>query len=320
MIYPDPGTSIALRTAARLLSDQWAPGVEPVFVRAFSNHVYLLPSAAGRLYLRITSGVHRSEPQLRSELEFVRILSRRGVSVSDPVPSRSGGLVRPLNLNGQTYYASVFREAQGCEFANLPQTARRAFLREAGATMGRLHSEGRRFARPLGFQRFPWSDDRWMHFSTFVPEREREAWQLYRELESWTRELSKDPSLFGLIHGDFTILNMRIDGERITLFDFDSCCENWYGYEIATFLHYFGGLDPAARSEAYQEVLSGYAESAPLDDRMIAAIPLFGKMRLLYSYLVFAETWGFEDLSPEQEGYFALRRRLFSQEPTWPPG
>ncbi len=320
MIYPDPDTSTAFRTAAKLLAEQWAPGVEPVFVRAFSNHVYLLPSSAGRLYLRITSGAHRSEPQLQSELEFIRFLAGRGVPVSEPVPSRSGSLVRPLDLNGETYYASVFHEAPGLEFAALPPGVRRAFLRAAGETMGRLHREGERFIRPQGFQRFPWSDDRWVHFPTFVPEREREAWQLYRELDAWTSALPKDPSLFGLVHGDFTILNMRIDGTRVTLFDFDSCCEHWYGYEIATFLHYFGGLDVTARSEAYREVLAGYAASTPLDDRAIAAIPLFGKMRLLYSFLVFAETWGFEDLSPEQDGYFALRRRLFTQDPTWPPG
>jgi Ser/Thr protein kinase RdoA (MazF antagonist) len=112
---------------------------------------------------------------------------------------------------------------------------------------------------------------------------------------------------------------MRILPERITLFDFDSCCEHWYAYEIATFLHFFGGgQDEATRRQVYEEVLDGYASVAPLDDRTLAAIPLFGKMRLLYSFLVFAEAWGFKGLSPEQETYFAVRRRLFKQDPTWP--
>jgi hypothetical protein len=41
-------------------------------------------------------------------------------------------------------------------------------------------------------------------------------------------------------------------------------------------------------------------------------------MRLLYSFLVFAEEWGFEGLSAPQQAYFAARRRLFGAAPTWP--
>ncbi len=308
-----------VRKASKVLAAEWVPGVEPEFVRTFSNYVYLLPSKAPRFFLRVTSGAHRSEPELRSELCFVQFLGSRGFPVSEPVPSRSGRLVHATELDGETFCASVFREAPGVEFTNLSPSARREFFRLAGRTMGRLHAEGRGFTRPRGFKRFHWSDDRWKHFSALIPEREREAWQLYHELQAWTRDLPRDPSLFGLIHGDFTILNMRIHPKRITLFDFDSCCEHWYGYEIATFLHYFGGQAGAIRKQAYDEVLGGYTEAAGMDGQVLAAIPLFGKMRLLYSFLVFAEVWGFDGLSPEQAAYFALRRRLFREGPTWPP-
>jgi Ser/Thr protein kinase RdoA (MazF antagonist) len=220
-------------------------------------------------------------------------------------------------LAGETFHAAVFREAPGVEFGALDLSARRPFLRLAGRTMGSLHRLARAFPRPPEFARWHWTDDRWARFPSVVPDSEREAWRLYEELQAWTNGLARDGAVFGLIHGDFTILNLRILPDRVTLFDFDSCGEHWYGYEIATFLHYFGP-EASAREEIYEEVLTGYAGAHPLEARTVETIPLFGKMRLLYSYLVFAEVWGFEGLSPEQEAYFALRRRLFEAAPVWP--
>jgi amicoumacin kinase len=303
--------------AARVLATAWMPDVEPVFVRAFSNCVYRLPSTPRPRYLRITAASHRSEAELESELDFVRFLGGRGLAVSEPVLSRAARLVHAADVDGETFYACVFEEAPGCPFTELSPDEKRTSLRLAGRAMGRLHAEGQGYAPPGNFQRSPWWEDRWSRFAALVPEREREAWQLFEELQAWTRTLPRDPAVFGLIHGDFTILNMRFLPERVTLFDFDSCGEHWYGYELATFLHYFGGQDAASRRQAYDDVLDGYTETAAPDARTLAALPLFGKMRLLYSFLVFAEEWGFEGLSPEQEAYFALRRRLFGEAPTW---
>ncbi len=151
-----------------------------------------------------------------------------------------------------------------------------------------------------------------------MPKAETEAWGLFNELQPWLAELPTDASAFGLIHGDFTVGNLRINGGEISLFDFDACCEHWYAYEIAAFLHFFGARDPAARQTAYDHFLAGYADARPVTAAMIGQIPLFGKLRLLYSFLVFAQEWGFEDLSEHQQRYFEIRRKLFLAPPTWP--
>ncbi len=306
------------RKAARAIAAEWRPEAEPQFIRAFSNYVYLLPLAEPRLYLRITPVDHRSEHELASELELVRFLKSRGIPVSEPVPSLAGRLVHTVVIDGNPLHGVVFAEAPGVPFTGLSAPERRGFFRLAGETIGRLHHESRGFTPSPGFLRTRWWEDRWARFPEIVPEREKEAWNLYREIQEWTRGLSHEPAVFGHIHGDLTIVNMRILPGRVTLFDFDSCSEHWFGYEIAAFLHYFGAQDPGTRRQVYDDVLRGYASATTLDDRILAAIPLFGKMRLLYSFLVFAEMWGFEGLLPEQDNYFAIRRRLFGQEPTWP--
>jgi Ser/Thr protein kinase RdoA (MazF antagonist) len=134
----------------------------------------------------------------------------------------------------------------------------------------------------------------------------------------WLATLPRTKPAFGLIHGDFTLMNLRTLPGRVTAFDFDSCCEHWRAYDLACFLHPFGARPDPERAIAYEAFLSGYSELRLLDASLVQQVPRFGKMRLLYSFLVFAREWRFENLTPEQEEYSQVRRRLFSEPPTWP--
>ncbi len=287
------------------------------FVRNFMNLVYEIPREAGSWYLRITPETHRSNSEIASELELIHFLGSRDLPASQPVPSRSRELVHGAHLNGVEYSACVFEEAPGLAYSELTNVNSERFFRAVGRTMGALHQAAQKFERPSDFIRSPWKTDRWHRFGEIVPRSETEAWALYEELDDWIREQPKDASHFGLIHGDFTIANLRIQGDYINLFDFDSCCDHWYAYEIAMFLHYFGAR-PEMRRTAYESVLDGYGETRTVDTTLLGQIPVFGKMRLLYSFLVFAEEWGFERLSEQRRAYFDVRRRLFQAVPTWP--
>lgn len=102
------------------------------------------------------------------------------------------------------------------------------------------------------------------------------------------------------------------------MFDFDASCVHFRAYEIATFLHVFGPLPADHKRRIYDSVLAGYGEVRPIDRELQRQIPRFAQLRLLYSYLVFAQEWGFDSLSPEQEAYFELRRRLLHGPWIWP--
>jgi len=60
-----------------------------------------------------------------------------------------------------------------------------------------------------------------------------------------------------------------------------------------------------------------YARGYSLPRQVIEQIPRFSQLRLLYSFLVFAEEWGFDNLTAQQEAYFEQRRRAFSRESVW---
>jgi Ser/Thr protein kinase RdoA (MazF antagonist) len=244
-------------------------------------------------------------------------LAGSGVPVSSPVADRNGAFLHERFFDGTIHFACVFHEAPGLSYAELPPGSDSWFLTEAGRTLARIHNA---LDDPAcsGWTRFHWSEDLWSQFAVYVPEREQAAWGLFARLQ---RELSGLPSGapgFGLVHGDFTIMNLRAADGRVTAFDFDAACRHWRAHDLACFLHYFGARSESDRMLAYDRFLAGYSALRALGSDVVGQIPLFGQMRLLYSFLVFAKEWGFEDLSPDQQAYFDVRRRLFAQPPTWP--
>ncbi len=303
------------RRMAASLAAHWTDS-SPEFERHFTNLVYRIRGSSGPWYLRITPVTHRSEQQILSELEVVRHLGACGVPCSQPVPARDGRLMHVGEMDGLPHIGCVFEAAPGVVFTDAAVPDQTAFFKSAGRLIGRVHAGLRSFDRSPEFARFTGDQDRWDGFADHVPRGETAAWALHDDLRAWLSEQPKDETHYGLVHGDFTVMNLRIEGQTITLFDFDACCDHWYAYEIATFLHYFGAR-PDRRELAYNNVLEGYAATSSVDDALRRQIPRFGQMRLLYSFLVFAEEWGFERLTPEREAYFELRRRLFQARPTW---
>jgi amicoumacin kinase len=310
-----------MRATAEQLAQRWSDA--PIaFVRNFANAVYRLGDAH---YLRLTAESHRSEAQIRSELELLRAVDAAGIRASQPVATRDGELVHAAELAGVGYCAVLFEQAPGRPFDARSDFRDEALLRHIGQTMGELHRALRDFAPSPGFTRFDWREDRWRAFPECVPRSEAEAWAAHDRLMAWIESLPAGPAgaaddggAFGFVHGDFTLMNFRVEQGRIGLFDFDACCAHFHAYELATFLHVFGPLPQDARRRVYDAVLDGYSRARPVGVELLRQIPRFGQLRLLYSFLVFAQEWGFDRLSAEQHAYFELRRRLLAGPPVWP--
>lgn len=54
-----------------------------------------------------------------------------------------------------------------------------------------------------------------------------------QSLEDQIDSLPREDNAYGLIHNDFHPYNFMIDGDTITVFDFDDCIYGWYALDIA---------------------------------------------------------------------------------------
>jgi amicoumacin kinase len=280
------------------------------FVRAFDNIVYRGFMGQDIVYLRLTPQIRRSKNEIETEHLILRCLCTRGMAVNQPLPAKNGRCVLHYQAGVYIYFASVSSNCAASVFSEISSEHQENFFVEAGRTIGQLHRTLAHFQSPIQSPRPIWEQDRWHRFQELIPAEEVAAQQLYKKIRDWLKG-DAVPSGFGLIHGDFTIDNIRFDGQQLQVFDFDLCCYHWYGYEIACFLHRFVTPETIEHHNITNLVLTGYAQTMSMDADFQAHLQNFALMKLLRSFLVHIDKWGLQKSSPQQKLFLETRRQQF---------
>ena len=92
----------------------------------------------------------------------------------------------------------------------------------------------------------------------------------YQELTRHIERLPRDRDSYGLIHFDAHGGNLHVDGDTITLFDFDDCVYNWFIGDIAMVIFYMitNADDPSGvLADFLPHFLRGYRAENRLDPR-----------------------------------------------------
>ena len=97
----------------------------------------------------------------------------------------------------------------------------------------------------------------------------------------------RSPRRYGLIHADFNLDNMLLDGERVIPLDFDDCGFGWHLFDLATVWTIYHGSDLAEAIRA--GVVEGYRRERDLPDEELEHLPLFELARA-FSYLGWVHT------------------------------
>ena len=89
--------------------------------------------------------------------------------------------------------------------------------------------------------------------------------------------LSRDASVYSLIHADMHPGNILVNGDRLTVIDFDDTGFGWHEYDIATALTGWQTKPNAAEIE--RAFLKGYRATRPVPDEALSLIPTFRLIR-----------------------------------------
>jgi Ser/Thr protein kinase RdoA (MazF antagonist) len=93
------------------------------------------------------------------------------------------------------------------------------------------------------------------------------------------RRFGEAPGRFGLVHADLRLANLLVDGERITVIDFEDCGFSWYLYDLACALTFNEGR-PDVR-DLIAVWVDAYRQVAPLAAEDDAEIGTFLMLRRL---------------------------------------
>ena len=256
--------------------------VECVFFNRGLNDTYLVSVQDRRFALRLYRSRWRTREAVMGEVAALLHIGSKGIPVATPVARSDGELVTDVDAPEGPRWAVLFNWVKGGEPIYRNETHARLY----GTLAAQLHiaaddlpsSAGRSsldmdylLERPLESLR-PALKSRPLIAARFdaVVDRVRARVERAKErLWDW-----------GFCHGDLHFGNAHVDGQQLSLYDFDCCGPGWRVYDLATFrwaarLRQFEAGAWKPFSEAYLEVRPAAASTLEL-------VPLFVILRHIW--------------------------------------
>lgn len=263
-------------------------GAEVSLLTISENATYRVRDAATGIdmALRVSRPGYNTRAEIESELAWVQALRADGViETPAPVPLADGSLIAGVPDEGAIRYMTGFTFQPGAEPAT--DAGLVPWFEQLGAIHARLHAHARTWAKPAGFQRRLWN------YETTLGERPHWGdWRAGLGLTDDGRavieqvsvllahrlgEYGHGPERFGLVHADLRLANILVQGDRLSVIDFDDCGLCWYFYDFAAAISFIEHepFIPALR-EAW---LRGYRSVAPVRAEDEAALEDFVMLR-----------------------------------------
>jgi Ser/Thr protein kinase RdoA (MazF antagonist) len=277
----------AAALADRLLPAYDLPtGATCAFWSQSINDTYLVRAGDQRWMLRIAPAGRRSLAQHDAELDLLRYLHRKGLTVSTPVPRRDGSFLTTLAAPEGQRLATLFTVVPGAPF-----TPTEANSERYGQAVALLHEATNDYAldpvvwvfetrelidQPLALLQ-PWFAHRPRDFAVLTAVAERGG----AAMASLPRTLLD----YGLCHGDVNDNNIHLIGDEAWgMLDFEYVGKGWRIFDIATF--FSNQLVQRGSSTETQGLLDaflrGYEAVRPLSEAERAALPAFVGLRQLW--------------------------------------
>lgn len=271
----------------------------------FENYVYAAKKDGQPVIARFTHSSHRSIEQIQAEMDWMNELVRHGVSVPACFTSVNGRLTERIAAEDSYFSVIVMEKAKG----HSPDYKNKAewnvsLFHEWGRVTGHMHRITRQYAAVPGRIRRPeWHvDELLVHSGVYGSRGNPLVLQRLEEIRRQLAQLSTKEDGYGLIHSDIHPRNFFIDGEKVTVFDFDDCAYHWFVQDIAIPVYYAVSWSvPVSQNRDefgnafLQAFWHGYKKEYALDAAWLRHLPLFLKLRDVVLYLVLIKK-----MEPEQ--------------------
>ena len=264
------------------------------------NTVFKVEGLDGNTYaLRIHRKGYHDLDELNSEHVWTSSLSNAGLLVPEAVVTRSRGAYTSVSfLNSDEYrYVGLVKWIEGTILndliLDLEEKDVSDLYKSLGKVVAKFHKATIAWAVPKDFKRHSFDTDGFLGSKPFwgrfweaqnTTTSEREKLTLIRNnITETLSKLPKDINSFGMIHADLHSQNVLIQGENLSVIDFDDSGFGWYGFDLAVAI--WDRLDFTATGchfdIAYKSLTKGYLEERPKAIDIIEIIPVFLLMRTL---------------------------------------
>ena len=266
------------------------------------NSIYIIKGNKN-FALRVTPVYHRNLEEIKSEIDFMLYLHSHGVPLTKPIQGITGGYCYECYANDKICIISAFEIGVGIECYERIYTPE--IMYAEGKTLGKIHRFSKNYT-PIGVQpRRQWNQNsNLINAYEVFKDYNKQLFDIFEIHIENIRNLPKNKDSFGMIHGDYALMNYFTDGNNLTVFDFDECEYSWFISDIAGWFVrlMLGGQQPANLNSRIEEATKcfSYFMQGYLTENIIRAdqfknIDLFFK---IYEY-----TWLSYNLKRRGDGF-----------------
>jgi Ser/Thr protein kinase RdoA (MazF antagonist) len=261
-------------------------------IDTWANFIFEAKKSDKSYILRISHSSYRTIYQIKAEIEWIDFLEKKGVPVAIPILSVNNQFVEEITLEDSTsFFTTLFVKVPGETIATNHSLMTPTVIEKWGSILGRLHSLTKEYEPKSSIKRKHWYekpeianiDETLTDYPIILEKAKKHI--------SYIKSLPKDQDTYGLIHYDLHEVNLLVDGEDITVIDFDDC---QYDYLAADFSSIFFQLvwrfhtaeksREAVAKEFYPQFMKGYLKEYPLSEFWISKIPDFLQVRHFFLF------------------------------------
>jgi len=279
-----------MRTGIQSILHEWnLPADSEVSLLNISENATFIakpPTEGDSVILRVHRPDYHTRQEIESELLWVDSLRTQGiVSTAEPLDIQSGGKISSLPNGGEERLVVGFEFLAGQEPA--PENDLRQDFFTLGAVTAKLHDHTKSWAIPIGFKRKVWDFNSmlgatplwgdWREAIGLEPKGKAILGETAELLEQQLESYGKDKSKFGLIHADLRLANLLVDGEQLSVIDFDDCGYSWLMYDFAAAISFMEEDEQIPKLQ--KSWVEGYRSESYLAEEDEAALPMFVMLR-----------------------------------------
>lgn len=294
MTATDSLTETIQRKAEQALAEyDFSPDATLQLVNVSENWTYRVddPASGRTAALRVHRPNYHSREEIESELLWVDALRSAGVvNAPAPITARDGGRVRTVQAGTEAArHVTMFDWLDGA--APSSDADLTANFSDLGELAAKMHLFGISWQRPAQFKRFTYDDKavletalwgRWQDAPGIGAEEQAVLARMDAEIRERLAAYGRSNDRFGLCHNDLRLANLLVDGDRLSVIDFDDCGFSWYLNDFATAVSFME--DDEQVGDWMAAWLDGYTRHRPLqqaDRDMLPTLIMLRRMLLV---------------------------------------
>jgi len=249
------------------------------------NHVYFVTDGAQKYVFRVYSLNWRSRKEISEEIRLLNLLKDNHIPVSYPIADAKSNYIQTLNAPEGERFGVMFSYAKGEKVFN--------FSTELHRRIGEIMAQFHKITHNLSLDRVTYTPEKVLldspqHFFGFLPDDTPEVEFIryaQQHLLAALKKVDETKIRKGVVHLDIWFDNLNIlNGNEITIFDFDFCGNGWQCYDIGYYILQIHSTEVdeneyKLKAEAF---LKGYESVSPISDEEKRILPLLGECIYLF--------------------------------------